>query len=213
MTTTLIWGINGGIGRALAARLMTEGHSVLGAARDTSRLSDLNGLIPIEADVADPFSVQQAVLTAGQEASEIDLWVYSAGDILSAKIDSMQPEQWSRIINANLTGAYLTTHYSLPLLAPDAHLFYLGAVSERLRLPGLSAYGAAKAGLEAFVEAIGKEERKRKFTVIRPGAVVTPLWDKVPLKLPKDAMSAEKVADKLIEAYQSGHKGQLDLTH
>ena len=60
-------------------------------------------------------------------------------------------------MTANLSGAYLATHHSLPLLAEDAHLVFLGAVSERLRLPGLSAYAAAKAGLEAFGEALGKE--------------------------------------------------------
>lgn len=45
--------------------------------------------------------------------------------------------------------AYGTTHYSLPLLAADAHLVFLGAMSERLRWPGLAAYTAAKVGLAA----------------------------------------------------------------
>lgn len=66
-----------------------------------------------------------------------------------------------RILDANLTGGYNTVHYSLPLLTPDAPLVFLGAVSGRMRLPGLSAYAAAKAGLEAFAEAQRKEERKR----------------------------------------------------
>ena len=70
--------------------------------------------------------------------------------------------------------AFLATHFSMPLLAQNAHLVYLGAVSERLRLPGLSAYAAAKAGLEAYAEALKKEERKRRITVVRPGAVATP---------------------------------------
>jgi NAD(P)-dependent dehydrogenase (short-subunit alcohol dehydrogenase family) len=39
----------------------------------------------------------------------------------------------------------------------------------------------------------------------------TTLWDKVSLRLPSDAASPEKVADKIIEAYEAGHKGQLDL--
>ncbi len=89
---------------------------------------------------------------------------------------------------------------------------YVGAVSERLRLPGLSAYAAAKAGLEAFAEALGKEERKRRVTVVRPSAVDTRLWDNVPMRLPAHAASPEKVAGRILEAHESGFKGVLNLT-
>ena len=44
----------------------------------------------------------------------------------------------------------------------NAHIIFIGAVSERLKLPGLSAYAASKAGLEAFAEVLGKEERKKR---------------------------------------------------
>ncbi|HSR33983.1 MAG TPA: SDR family oxidoreductase, partial [Anaerolineae bacterium] len=118
---------------------------------------------------------------------------------------------WQRILDANLVGAYLAAHYSLPLLARDAHLLFLGAVSERMRLPRLSAYAAAKAGLEAFVEVLGKEERKRRVTLVRPAAVDTPLWDKVPFKLPAGAMSPDETADRILDAYRDGHRGVLDL--
>ena len=79
------------------------------------------------------------------------------------------------------------------------------------RLPGLSAYAAAKAGLEAFAESLSKEQRKKRITVVRPGAVATPLWEKVPLRMPVDVAPPGKIARKILEAYESGHKGQLDL--
>ena len=110
----------------------------------------------------------------------------------------MNIEDWQGIIDANLTGAYLSLHYSLDLLAENAHIMFIGAVSERLRLPGLSAYAAAKAGLEAFVEALAKEERKRKVTIIRPGAVNTDFWEKVPFRMPANALPVETVADRSI---------------
>jgi short-subunit dehydrogenase len=58
---------------------------------------------------------------------------------------------------------------------------------------------------------LAKEERRKRVTVVRPGAVATSFWNKVPLRLPADATSPEKVAQKILDAYQSGHKGQLDL--
>ena len=102
-------------------------------------------------------------------------------------------------------------HYSLPLLTADAPLVFLGAVSERLRLPGLSAYVAAKAGLEAFAEVLRKEERKRRVILVRPGAVNTAFWQKVPFRMPANALSPEEVAERVVAAVENGREGTLDL--
>ena len=209
--TAMIWGANGGIGRSLGKKLTADGWRVVALARHRNNVEGLTANI-IAADVSDPYEVELAVTTASQLIDEVDLWVYAAGDIVTEKVDRLEPEQWSRVLNANLTGAFLTTHYSLPLLADAAHLFYLGAVSERLRLPGFSAYAAAKAGLEAFVGALGKEQRKHRVTVVRPGAVDTAFWEKVPMRLPGNALRPEDVASRIVEAYQTGHKGSLDIT-
>jgi 3-oxoacyl-[acyl-carrier protein] reductase len=211
MKTAMIWGASGGIGQALTAQLLTEDWYVIAIGRNVEQIDD-KATLTVRADVANAFSVQEAVLSASYEVEEVDLWIYAAGDITSIPVEEMAPEKWQQILGANLTGAYLTTHFSLPLLAEDAYLVYLGAVSERLRLPGLSAYAAAKSGLEAFAEALRKEERKRRVMVVRPGAVATPFWDKVPLRLPKDAPTPEKVAKRILSAYLEGYTGTLDLT-
>ena len=82
-----------------------------------------------------------------------------------------------------------------------------------MRLPQIGAYAAAKSGLEAFAAVLAKEERQRRVTIVRPGAVDTPLWDRAPFRMPKDAMPPERVAERIVEAYAEGHQGQLDLTH
>jgi len=207
----MIWGAAGGIGRALTEMLRDAGWQVIAVARDASEL-DAAVDVPIEADISDAFAVQSAVQAASFEVDEVDLWLYAAGDIVSAKVSEIGPGDWRRILDANLSGAYLATHFSLPLLAADAHVFYLGAISERLRLPGLSAYAAAKAGLEAFADALRKEQRGRRVTVVRPGAVATSFWDKVPMRLPKDAATPEKVAGRILQAYVDRQSGTLDLT-
>jgi NAD(P)-dependent dehydrogenase (short-subunit alcohol dehydrogenase family) len=187
-----------------------EGWTVLAMGRHVTGLSDLTPHL-FEADVADPGSVERAVASAAQETDPIELWIYAAGDIGSSKVADAPFEAWQRILNANLVGAYLAAHHSLPFLAGDSHLVFLGAVSERLRLPRLSAYAAAKSGLEAFVEVLGKEERKRRVTLVRPAAVDTPLWDKVPFKLPPGALSPEEAAEQMLAAYHDKHRGSLDL--
>ena len=210
MKTAMIWGAGGGIGQALSQKLVDEGWDVLAVAHHQTGLAEITPNV-VEADISSSYEVELAVTTASQMVDVIDLWVYAVGDIATKKVSEMQSDEWWRIVDANLTGAFLATRFSMPLLAPDAHLFYLGAINERLRVPGLSAYAAAKAGLEAFVEALGKEERKRRITVIRPGAVDTPFWNKVPMKLPKGALTSEAVADKIMTAYDQKTKGVLDI--
>lgn len=213
MKTAMIWGAHGGIGQALTKQLQADGWTVLGVARQAERLEMLGvSDFVFEADVSKPHEVQQAVMAASHEVDAVDLWVYTAGDITSATVSEMTPDTWQRILNANLTGAFLAAHYSQPLLAADAHLFFVGAISERMRMPGLSAYAAAKSGLEAFAEALRKEARKQKITVVRPAAIATPLWQKVPFRMPGNALAPDAVAEHILAAYQEGFKGTLDIT-
>ena len=208
--TALVWGATGGIGRAITQRLTAEGRRVVAFSRHPDELDGI-AAHALEADVADPFSVQRAVTAASQEAGEASLFVYAAGDITSEPAGKMTPATWRRILDANLSGAFLAVHDSLPLLTADAPLVFLGAVSERLRLPGLSAYVAAKAGLEALAEVLRKEERKRRVILVRPGAVNTRFWQKVPFRMPANALSPEQVAERIVSAIDNGHNGTLDL--
>jgi NAD(P)-dependent dehydrogenase (short-subunit alcohol dehydrogenase family) len=208
--TALIWGASGGIGRALVRSLVAQGWQVLAADRHPDLLEGLTGHI-FDVDILSAGSLQSAIASISQVTDEIQLWVYAAGDITSQPAGEMSLQTWQRILDANLSGAFLTTQASLPLLAKDAHLFFLGAIQERLRLPGLSAYAAAKAGLEAFAEVIRKETR-RKVSVLRPAAVDTAFWEKVPFKLPPHHLKPDDVAARLIQAYQNGETSTLDLT-
>ena len=210
MKNALVWGSSGAIGNALLKKLDTEQWTTIGITRDRLKSSN-SAKLEYEVKYDDMQIIQEKIYLISQEISEIDLWCYAGGDISYEKVADMQPNNWQRIINANLTNVFSAIHYSLPLLSESAHIFIIGAVSERLRLPGLAAYAASKAGLEAFSETLAKEERKKHITLVRPGAVATPFWDKVPLNLPKDAAAVEKVAGKIYEAYLSGHKGNLDL--
>lgn len=210
MKTAMVWGASGAIGTALVKHLVDAGWTVLSVARDSGSVTYMTSEV-VEADVQDPESVRRAVDQAERLVETVDLWIYAIGDITSARVGEMPVGEWERILNANLSGAFVSAHYSLPLLASDAHMVLLGAVSERLRLPGLAAYASAKAGLEAFAEVLRKEQRKRRVTVVRPKAVDTEFWDKVPFSVPHGAMEPADVAERVLQAYHEGHSGALDL--
>ncbi len=211
MKTAMIWGAGGGIGRALVEKLQAEAWRVVGVSRQTDPIADLAPLA-FAADVSQPHTVEQAAYAAGMEVESVDLWVYAIGDIASTRVAQLAPGEWARLRAANLDGAYLAWLHSQPLLAPEAHLIFIGAITERLQLPGLSAYVAAKAGLAAFAEVLGKEQRRQRVTLVRPAAVNTPFWEKVPFKLPPNALTPSTVADRILTAHAAGHKGVLDLT-
>lgn len=206
----LIFGATGAIGNAILQKLGEERWTTIAVGRNASSIQKCADFT-FDATFEDPIQLEHTAYLISQEQNDIDLWVYAAGDILSKKISNMDPGEWDRILMANLTGAFYSIHYCLPLLNEDAHIFFIGAISERLQLPGLSAYAAAKSGLEAFATSLRKEQRKKRVTVVRPGAVKTSFWDKVPMKLPSDAASPAKVAQKILEAYQQGQQGFLDL--
>jgi NAD(P)-dependent dehydrogenase (short-subunit alcohol dehydrogenase family) len=209
MKNAIIWGAAGGIGKALAQKLVTENYTVVAVSRHPTVMKAITPHV-ISTDVSQPAQVTAAARMAGGMVPSFDLFLYTAGDIASMKVTEMGPSDWSRILSANLTGAFLTAQASLPFLTPDAQLVFVGAMHERLRLPGLSAYTAAKAGLEAFAEALRKETR-RKTLVVRPSAVDTPFWSKVPFSMPANAIRSEALADQVYAAIQERKDGLLDL--
>ena len=210
MSWAMVWGASGGIGRAIVKQLHDANWNVIGIAHHYAEIENLSAPL-LTADVASAREIAQAVAAASQETDALDLFVYAVGDIASEKVNATSADAWTRILDANLNGAFLTTHYSLPLLAQNAHLIYIGAVSEKMRLPGLSAYAASKAGLEAFVDALRKEERSKKITLVRPGAVATDFWKKVPFKLPPNALPPDAIAQKILELYASGTNSTIDM--
>ena len=119
--------------------------------------------------MADVFSVQRAVYAVAQELTPVSLWIYAAGDIAAGPVADMDPAAWRRIVDANLTGAFLATHSTAPLLAEDAHLVFLGATASGSGCRAWRPTPAAKAGLEAFVATLAKEQRRRRVTLVPLG--------------------------------------------
>lgn len=106
----MIWGASGGIGRALTQHLVEEGWSVLAIARAADGLHSVTDFVQ-EADVSDAATVEQAVALAARDMDAINLWVYAVGDIAAVPAGDMATADWQRILNANLTGAFLAAHH------------------------------------------------------------------------------------------------------
>ncbi|MER3402376.1 MAG: hypothetical protein C4337_03525 [Armatimonadota bacterium] len=87
----------------------------------------------------------------------------------------------------------------------------MDAATWRRILPGLSAYACAKAGLETFAQVLAKENPRWRVTVVRPAAVATRFWERVPFRMPANALDVDSVALRILEAYYNEHRGNLDI--
>lgn len=210
MSVAMIWGASGEIGSAIVDRARAEGWKILGISRREQGSSEHDDIM-LEADFSNQSEVDRAVLAASQEVDQVDLILYAAGDIVSTKVEDQPDDEWQRILESNLGGAVRAVHGSLPLLSGEGAIVVIGAKSERLRLPGLGAYAASKAGLEAWMEVLRKEQRKRQVLLVRPTAVKTAFWDKVPFETPANARPAEDIAGQIWQAMKDGNSGMMDL--
>jgi NADP-dependent 3-hydroxy acid dehydrogenase YdfG len=204
----MIWGATGGIGSALVRLLSSQGWKVSAFGRDFDQLQGFNGY-KIWVDLQSESNVEAVVAAIGKTVTSFDWFIYAAGDILLRSFDKMSLAEWRRIQDANLNGMITALHYSLPLLTPEAPVYLLGAVSKRLQLAGMAAYAASKAGVEAFATVLA-QDLDRPVVLLRPGVVMTQLWEKVPFKPPPGALGADDFARLVVEAYQD-HYNQVFL--
>jgi len=211
MKTTMIFGASGGIGSAIGEYLKEKEFSVAAAVRNVNGNTIDFAEVVVAGDFGSSQDVAILIREIAEEVSQIDLWVYAAGDIQYKKQADQKDADWTRIFNANIFGAQKTLQASMPLLAEDAHIMFIGAYTDRLTMPGLSAYTASKAALAAYSAVLEKELRGKKVSLIRPSAVDTPFWEKVPFKLPLNALQPEDVAAKVFTAYSQGLSGLVDI--
>ncbi len=206
----LIWGASGGIGSALVTTLKQEGWRVFAAARNHHHIpSEADFTLPFDAD--DPQTFRDVNYMVANESSGIDLMIYAAGGLKSGMLRDFSLEDWLVVMSGNVTGAFLAASHSLSVMQPQGNMMFIGAYIDHLILPKMGAYAVAKAAIEPLVAVLRKENRKLCFTIVRPGAVDTDLWNNAPFKKPADAKMPQSVAHAILDHHQSGELGDLNL--
>ncbi len=189
---TLIFGATGGIGSSLARIL--PGPIIL-AARNAKKLRELEletGAYAVPTDICNELELdaleQEAVARGG-----LKILVYAVGDIAPASILESSAQDLERVWRANVLGAQLVLKHFAPLLEANARVYLLGAKSELITFKNFSGYAASKAALDSLA-AIARLEFQCSVTVVKPPAVNTDFWQKLGSKAPRNAISADAVA-------------------
>lgn len=210
MPNALIWGASGGIGRALVQHLKANDWQVFAAARDTSK-------IPAEADhvyefdASNPNSFKETAILLAEDAETLDLVVYAAGGIRAGTLEKLGDETWQAVMDANLNGAYLGATSVLHLVPKGGHVMVIGAYVHKITLPKFGAYTAAKAALEPMMTILGKENRRKHFTLVTPPAVDTAFWEHVPFTKPDSALPPQAIAEAILNQVKNEQSGVLSL--
>jgi len=111
-----------------------------------------------EADVRDPAAVERAVAGTADRFGGIDVAIANAGIAAGGPFRVTGAEDWERVIEINLLGAVRTIRACLPhVVERRGYLLQIASLAAALHTPGMSAYAAAKAGVEAFADALRGE--------------------------------------------------------
>jgi NAD(P)-dependent dehydrogenase (short-subunit alcohol dehydrogenase family) len=176
--SVLITGAARGIGAALARKAAARGARVALVGLEPELLAQVaDELGPehlwVEADVTDPAALEAAVRRTVQTFGGLDAVVANAGIAPLTTVATSSARALARTIEVNLIGAMLTAHAALPEIAKRrGHVLLISSAAAFTVLPGMSAYCAAKAGLERFGDALRLEVAHRGVTV----ASAHPTW-------------------------------------
>ncbi|MGO2341132.1 MAG: SDR family NAD(P)-dependent oxidoreductase [Psychrobacter sp.] len=154
----LITGASAGFGKALAERLVANGHQVIGCARRLDKLNALattlgDAFLPVVMDVSDTDTIPQIIADLPEKFRQIDVLVNNAGLALGTEpAQNAKLEDWMRMTDTNIKGLMALTHAVLPaMVARDSgYIINVGSIAGSWPYFGGNVYGATKAFVKQF---------------------------------------------------------------
>jgi short-subunit dehydrogenase len=184
-----ITGAGSGIGRALAYELAARGCQLALSDVDEAGLAEtlsfLNQKYPnlkvktYIVDVADQQAVTQYAKEVKADFSQVHVIINNAGVALSARLDSVNRDDFDWLFNINFWGVVNGTEAFLPFLkeSGDAHIVNISSVFGLISLPKQGTYNAAKFAVRGYTEALRQEmivhNHKVGVSCVHPGGIAT----------------------------------------
>lgn len=180
----LITGASSGIGAAVARRLARPGHALAITARRADRLADLaadlrtrgSSVLEIPADLADRAAPRAIVERVLDEWGGLDVLINNAGFGLPDLFRHCEPDDIARQIDVDLVAPLLLGRAALPAIAARKGIVInISSAITAMEVPFLGAYGAAKAGLSYWNDALRREIRHLgvRVCLVEPGPIRT----------------------------------------
>jgi len=169
----LVTGGAGGFGLAVAKALLQQGARVAIGDSDTRRLreaaesSDLAGVLPLDLDVTTVTSIRSAVAICRSHFGGLDTLVNSAGVIKFAPLAEVTEQDWDRVLDVNLKGAFLCCQAAASMLCESGRgrIVNIGSDASKVGFPLIVSYCASKFGLVGLTKALAGELAPYQVTV------------------------------------------------
>ncbi|WP_424986969.1 SDR family oxidoreductase [Microbulbifer sp. S227A] len=201
-----VTGAAGGIGRAIAEALAGAGARVFATDLPDALAAegDASGIIWRALDVTDADAVAATVAEAEKTVGPLHHGVVASGILAGGAILDTSPDQWRRVIDVNLTGAFHVTAALARAMMPrrQGAIVAVGSNSADVPRLGMGAYPASKAALHMHMRCLGLELAPHgiRCNIVAPGSTLTPMqtgmW--------ADAHGAQSVIAGSLETYKTG---------
>jgi NAD(P)-dependent dehydrogenase (short-subunit alcohol dehydrogenase family) len=175
----LITGASGGIGRALARQLHSQGHRVAAVGRDAERLADVEAAVRVAADTTTPEGAALAIAACQKAFGAVPtLLAHCVGSTLIAPLHRTRVEAYREVMRINLDSAVFMLQAWVTALqgGPGAAVFASSVVA-RVGVANHEAIAAAKGGVEALVRSAAATYAAQgvRINAVAPGMTDTPM--------------------------------------
>lgn len=190
----VVTGASSGLGRFAAIHLAAKGFRVFAGVRSDADGEELANeseyLVPIRLDVTSASAIADAreLIAATCPDSGLLGLVNNAGVCYSAPLECLSTEDLRHQLEVNVIGTVAVTRALLPLLragtaasGPIGRIINVGSGVGRVASPFLGAYAASQFAKEGMSDSLRRElaAQSVSVSVIEPGAILTPIWNKV----------------------------------
>ncbi|UTL72449.1 dihydroanticapsin 7-dehydrogenase [Bacillus halotolerans] len=186
--TVLITGGASGIGYAAVQAFLNQQANVVVADIDAAqgevmvRQENSDRLHFVQTDITDEAACQHAVQSAIDTFGGLDILINNAGIEIVAPIHEMEPSDWNKVLQVNLTGMFLMSKHALRhmLAAGKGNIINTCSVGGVVAWPDIPAYNASKGGVLQLTRSMAVDYAKHQIRVncVCPGIIDTPLNEK-----------------------------------
>ena len=206
----VITGASSGIGEACALAFVAKGAKVVLAARRAQRLETLvdrlgaagGEALAVATDVTNEDAVAILFEQAMGRFGQVDVLINNAGIPDSPPAEDAPLDLWRKVIDTNLTSAFLCARAAIPIMKRQGHgrILNVGSISAKVPRANSPAYTASKWGLDGLTRALAIDCRADNIavSVFHPGIVATELGGGMS-SLPDDLVAQpEDAADVIV---------------